>query len=223
MYGVAGNDTMDGGTGDDKMSGGSGNDHMTGGAGNDLVMGNAGDDTLVADAGDDKLYGGSGFDTIDFSAATGSMAVNLNAHTATGMGNDWLDGIERVVGSAHNDSLDGDKRANVLDGGDGNDVLRGLGGADTLTGGEGNDTFVWHAKDLGAADVITDFSVGDVLDLRKVFKGVEGAANLLTFTDTEAGVTVSARFGERTVDIVTLDGVHGATAADMLASGALLV
>jgi serralysin len=224
MYGVSGKDTMDGGAGNDRMAGGSGDDRMTGGDGDDLVMGNSGNDTLVGDAGNDRIYGGSGFDTVDFSGATGGMAINLNAHTATGMGNDWLDGVERVIGSAHADTMDGDKRANTLEGGAGDDVLRGRGGADVLTGGNGDDTFVWHAKDLGAADQITDFAVGDVIDLSRLFKGVAGNhADLVTMTDTDAGMRVSVRMGDAMVDVVTLTGVHDTTAADLLKSGALLV
>lgn len=224
MYGVAGQDTMDGGAGNDRMAGGSGNDLMTGGDGDDIVMGNSGDDTFVGDAGNDHLYGGSGFDTVDFSAAAGGMVINMNAHTATGMGRDWLDGIERVIGSAHADTMDGDKRANVLDGGAGDDVLRGRGGADVLTGGEGRDTFVWHAKDLGAADAITDFKVGDVVDLSRVFKGIAGNhADLVSITDAKDGLHISVKIGDHMVDVVTLNGVNDTTSAELLKSGALLV
>jgi serralysin len=222
MYGVAGNDKMDGGTGNDKMSGGSGDDIMTGGEGDDLVMGNAGNDRLVADAGNDRIYGGSGFDTIDFSAAGNGVSVNLNKHVASGLGTDYLSGIEAVLGSSFADQLDGDKRGNTLDGGAGDDVLRGRGGADVLTGGEGSDTFVWHTKDLGATDRVTDFGRGDVLDLSQLFKGVAGDhSKLVTFTDTAEGLKISANFGGRMVDVAVLEGLHDSSA--LLASGALLV
>jgi serralysin len=222
MYGVSGNDKMDGGADNDRMSGGSGDDVMTGGEGNDLVMGNSGNDRLIADAGDDRIYGGSGFDTIDFSGAKNGVAVNLNKHIATGMGTDYVTGVEGVVGSSLADVLDGDKRGNALDGGAGDDVLRGRGGADVLTGGDGRDTFVWHSKDLGASDRITDFSKGDVLDLSQVFKGVAGDhMGLLSFSKTDAGLMVSAKVGDRMVDVVMLEGVFDSNA--LMASGALLV
>jgi serralysin len=222
MYGVSGNDKMDGGTGNDRMSGGSGDDIMTGGEGNDLVMGNSGNDRLIADAGDDRIYGGSGFDTIDFSGATNGVNVNLNKHVATGMGTDYVAGVEGVVGSAFADVLDGNKHGNALDGGAGDDVLRGRGGVDVLTGGEGSDTFAWHVKDLGDTDRITDFGKGDVLDLTRVFNGVPGGAtDEVSFTKTDAGLMVSVSSAGAWVDVVLLEGVYDSNA--LLTSGALLV
>ncbi len=228
MYGVSGDDKMNGDVGDDKMSGGSGNDVMTGGDGDDLVMGNSGNDRFIADAGNDRLVGGSGFDTIDFSGWGSGVKVDLNAHVAVGAGTDYVKGVEAVVGTSFDDVLGGDKGDNTLDGGAGNDVLRGRGGADTLTGGEGDDTFVWFAKDLakdlGGVDHVTDFSKGDVLDLHNIFKGVNGKHDdLVKVTDGKDGLHISAMVGGKFVDVAILDGVHGMTAHDLFASGALLV
>lgn len=104
---------------------------------------------------------------------------------------DYLISIENVVGSAFDDRLSGNDRANTLsggagddrlDGGDGDDVLDGgagddeleggddgdvlNGGAgnDELEGGDGRDTFAF--TDLGGTDEVKDFRRGhDKIDL----------------------------------------------------------
>ena len=121
MWGNSGDDVMDGGAGNDYISGGQGNDIISDGDGDDIVLGNSGDDIFIAGLGDDSYDGGSGFDTIDFSNASNKMFVDLNNHIATGMGNDTIKGVEAVIGSRFDDTLIGDKNANVFYGGDGND------------------------------------------------------------------------------------------------------
>ena len=85
-----------------------------------------------------------------------------------------------ATGNALNNSLSGNDGNNILDGGLGNDVLKGESGNDTLvggqgadilTGGEGKDVFKYNDINESAPtayDVITDFSVNDKLDLRKI-------------------------------------------------------
>jgi lysophospholipase L1-like esterase len=67
--------------------------------------------------------------------------------------------VVEVTGSALNDRISGDGRANVLRGWGGNDYIDGRGGADTLTGGTGRDTFVYDFANYGG-DVINDFVSG---------------------------------------------------------------
>ena len=112
-----------------------------GGAGDDL-WGDAGNDTFIGGAGNDTLRGGPGSDTADYSGAAFGVYVNLAGSTASasGLGDDSLNGIENVFGSGVFDSLNGDANANVLDGGGGGDDLWGDAGNDTLIGGAGNDT-----------------------------------------------------------------------------------
>ncbi|MFP4445180.1 MAG: DUF4347 domain-containing protein, partial [Desulfosudaceae bacterium] len=140
LTGGAGDDTL---TGDDQANtiiGGDGNDIITGGGGADTLIGGTGDDTYVMTAdGTDTIteLAGEGIDTLDYSAYTSSVAVDLTAGTATGTAG--VSHIERVItGSA----------------------------GDTLTGTDGDDTFVflddWGAdavSDPSAADSDTlDFS-----------------------------------------------------------------
>jgi hypothetical protein len=100
FYFEAGNDTLIAGDGDDTLMGGIGNDLLYGGDGNDLMGHNNnefGNDTFVGGLGDDTIYGGDydsvsynttygfisnrtlgGRDTLDYSASTYSVQVNLD-------------------------------------------------------------------------------------------------------------------------------------------------
>jgi serralysin len=229
MWGNSGNDVLNGGAGDDTVSGGSGDDVLRGGDGNDALRGDTGNDRFVADAGNDRIVGGAGFDTIDFSEAKAGVSVDLNAHTASGLGDDTIWGVERVLGSAFADKLSGDKAANVLAGGAGDDVLRGRGGADKLSGGEGDDTFVWFAKDVVDAkgrsmgvDVVTDFEQGDRIDLRNIFGGkIEDDS--VVIKDDGRSSHVYAKIGGAHVEVAVLEGYSGHSAAEMMKDGMLLV
>ena len=111
-----------------------------------VIVGNAGANTLVGGSGDDTLDGGDGTDTVDYSAASGSVTVDLSVTTAqtigADQGSDTLSNIEDVIGSAENDVLTGDAVANALKGGAGNDTLDGGAGADSMVGGSGDDTYI---------------------------------------------------------------------------------
>ncbi len=231
VYGNSGDDQVFGDAGDDFVSGGRGNDLVSGGDGNDTMQGNSGDDVMMADAGEDSITGGSGFDTLDFSDADQGIVVDMSAKTATGMGDDTVSGIERVIGSSFADMLSGDAKDNVFEAGDGDDTIRGGKGNDVLTGGAGNDTFVWAKSDVfnvkaqtGWVDHVTDFEVGDTLDLSLfVTLGAKGIDSLLQVTDGADGTTLSVKIGGQFHDVVVLDGVHGLTSSDMLKEGMLLV
>jgi Ca2+-binding RTX toxin-like protein len=225
IFGNSGDDKIWGGVGNDKLSGGKGDDRLFDGKGDDAVQGNTGDDHVVAGLGDDVYEGNAGFDTLDFSRATGSMAIDMSKKSATGLGNDTFSGFERVVGSKQDDTIKGSKYDNVIDGGAGDDVIRGLGGADTLTGGEGGDTFVFTKKDAadGTADVVTDFSAEDALDLRDFFKGQKGAAeSVVAIKDDGVSSHVYAKIGADMVEVAVLEGFTGHTTAELLKAGMIL-
>jgi serralysin len=222
MWGNSGNDVMNGGDGNDTLSGGKGDDVVYDGLGNDSVAGNSGNDKFVAGEGNDSYDGGAGFDTLDFSGASRGLRVDLNSHVASGMGSDAMKGIEGVIGSRFNDTLVGDKNANVFAGGAGDDDFRGRGGADAFTGGAGRDTYSWTKKDVNAVDHITDFAKGDRLNLHDLIKG-QTFADAVRVTDTAAGSKVSVKFDGSFHDVVVLDGVHGQSAAELLKAGMILV
>lgn len=177
IEGGDGNDSIDGGAGDDQLAGEAGHDTIAGGDGADTIDGGDGSDILDGGAGADILRGGAGIDTASYASASAGVTVDL----ATGRGTaghaagDRLEGIERILGSVHNDVLTGDAGANVLTGDNGNDAIRGKGGADTLIGGGHGDRFVYAAaSDSSVAatgrDTIVDFwsGEGDRIDLRLI-------------------------------------------------------
>jgi len=85
-----------------------------------------------------------GIDTINASAVTGNLTLNLGPSAVT-----TIDGhtltlaagtiIENAYGGDGDDSITGNNSANVLMGIRGNDILYGIDGDDTLDGGAGND------------------------------------------------------------------------------------
>lgn len=229
VRGDSGNDTIFGGLGDDRLSGDSGDDIIHDGAGNDIVSGGSGNDVFIAGAGNDSYSGGSGFDTLDYSGATAALIVDASKKSVEGFTADKISGIEKIIGSVFADSFKGSSGKDNFAAGDGADVLRSLGGADVLAGGAGDDTFQYFKKDvlnltthLGV-DHITDFAVGDRLDLHDILKGSTAPIDqLVRVTDSAAGSTISVKMGSAFVDVAMLDDVHGLTAQSMLAQGMLL-
>ena len=104
------------------------------------------DDTYTLTVGSDsiafsnveKVAAGSGINTLDYSAATAGVFVNLTTHFADEFTD--ITGFRNVIGSDFADTLIGDGLANSLSGGKGNDQLTGSGGSDTINGGTGHDT-----------------------------------------------------------------------------------
>ena len=168
--------TIEGAEADDVLSvdGGAG----TGAAGPGATLqGGAGDDYILAGVGGSAFDGGDGTDTVDFSASTGGVAVDLHAGTAQGQGSDTIAAIENVTGSPGNDEIVGDDLANVLAGADGNDTIDGAGEADTLLGGAGTDTVSFASANKG---VTVDLKQGtaegdgaDTLDGSRTSRGPE--------------------------------------------------
>jgi Ca2+-binding RTX toxin-like protein len=163
LVGLAGSNTLAGFDGDDSLFGGSSTDSLIGDIGDDFIQGGSGGDSIVGGAGsnDFAVY------TNDVSQTEG---VTVDLSTGTGTGGDASDdtpdsegnpqsigetlfGIEHVIGSGNNDSINGDDGVNWLFGASGIDALRGGGGNDSLFGGDGNDLlggFAPGAVDTGA-------------------------------------------------------------------------
>ncbi|GAB5387844.1 MAG: hypothetical protein Alpg2KO_08120 [Alphaproteobacteria bacterium] len=94
---------------------------------------------VVLSGGDDVVLGSGGDDTVYGLAGADDI--------------DGVTGDDRIYGGEGDDTLTG---------GDGNDYIEGGSGVDTVTGGSGRDTFAGSVADL-SEDIITDFSIGDVL------------------------------------------------------------
>jgi Ca2+-binding RTX toxin-like protein len=149
-------DTLIGNTASNTIVGGGGNDILEGQSGSDSLQGDGGDDRYVFDnttvgrtaGGTDTINEADDLDTdtIDFSKYNVAVYVNLNT-TATTLAATGLSlkltsyrGIENLLGSAFNDELHGNDRANTIDGGAGNDTIYGGNENDSLLGGAGNDS-----------------------------------------------------------------------------------
>ncbi|MGH9953345.1 MAG: calcium-binding protein [Nitrososphaeraceae archaeon] len=65
IFGDEGNDEITGADGNDKLFGGDGRDVLQGGFGSDFLYGGPGNDELYSGPGDDKLVGGKGADYFD--------------------------------------------------------------------------------------------------------------------------------------------------------------
>jgi hypothetical protein len=97
------------------------------------------------------IYAGGANNTLDYSAYTGDITVNLRLHAATATAG--ITDIQNVIGSIGNDLLVGDDNANMLAGGTGRNILIGGGGAATLIGGAGDNILI-----AGTTDYDTDAS-----------------------------------------------------------------
>jgi VCBS repeat-containing protein len=105
------------------------------------LVGGSGTDTFQFSTGvgvSGTIDGGAGTNTLDYSAYTTGVTVDLTAGIAPGTAG--VVNIQNVTGGSGNDSLTGNAADNILIGNAGNDTLSGgSGGNDILVGGAGND------------------------------------------------------------------------------------
>jgi Ca2+-binding RTX toxin-like protein len=191
IIGSGGDDLLVANDAANQISGLDGDDiiHDRGGA--DGVSGGAGADHVVAGLGQDLYGGGTGgsvadpaVDTIDYSARTARVEIQADANLFALEADDGEAGendtafpdFERIVGTAHNDLLEGANSSksgggpqNFIEGGGGNDSLLGNDGVDVLDGGTGNDSMdggagsdtADYAKRIAAVTVDLDGVAGD--------------------------------------------------------------
>jgi Ca2+-binding RTX toxin-like protein len=186
----ADNDIVYGDAGADRIFGDQGNDLITAGAGDDTVFGGAGDDLIVAEVGDgndvyfgDEGGGGTGIDTLDMSAATANVTVNLGSGalsngtaSSSQTGNDTIWGIENVNTGSGNDTITASNAVNVIN------------------GGAGNDTFKFTSTVSANGDIIVSFEPGDRIDLTAIDANT-GAAGDQSFTLVNGAPTAAGQLG----------------------------
>ena len=167
LIGSAFNDSLTGDANGNAITGGAGNDTLTGGAGNDtyLFADNFGVDSVV-----ELALGGT--DTLDFSAATLGLTVNLSTSGVV-----INQGANRVTYNGTN--LEG------LTGSGANDTFKFAAGASfpgTLNGGSGTDVLDYSAYSVG---VNVDLSAGTATGAVSIanFENIIGSA----FADTLSG------------------------------------
>ncbi|WP_145675644.1 nidogen-like domain-containing protein, partial [Azospirillum brasilense] len=126
------------------------------------------------------------------------ILTRVTAVSSTGGdGDDTLTGgaaSDTLSGGAGNDRLDGLAGADFLYGGTGDDTLVGGTGEDVLTGGEGNDTFRYASAAEADGDRITDFAVGDRLDLSGLAFTYVGSGPFTGTLAQRGGAQVGVRF-----------------------------
>jgi Ca2+-binding RTX toxin-like protein len=186
----ADNDIVYGDAGADRIFGDQGNDMITAGAGDDAVFGGAGDDLFVAEVGDgndvyfgDEGGGGTGIDTLDMSAATANVTVNLGSGalshgtaSSSQTGNDTIWGIENVSTGSGNDTITASNAVNVIN------------------GGAGNDTFKFTSTVAANGDTIVTFEPGDRIDLTAIDANI-GTAGDQSFTLVSGAPTAAGQLG----------------------------
>ena len=197
IFGLAGDDTITGGTGNDKISGGLGNDRLNGNAGADVLADGFGDNQLYGAAGPDKLVVFSGSNTLHGDAGNDIILGGIGRDSLNGGdGNDTLIG-DVLVGSVFNDD--------TLDGGAGDDLLSGGGGADVFVfrSNGGHDTIANIRLDSFNANPTVggrDFQPGiDKIDITGLGMA-PGSSPLAAVTDVGGNATFAA--GGISIEIV---------------------
>jgi hypothetical protein len=91
----------------ENATGGDGDDILIGNAVNNVLKGNGGDDFIMGGAGGDNIQGGSGFDTASYMNAGAGVVASLasNSGSAGDAAGDTFNSIEKLEGSAFNDTL----------------------------------------------------------------------------------------------------------------------
>lgn len=166
------------------------------------------------------LWDASGTDTLDGSALTSDLVLDLNdgAFSSIGLLNSFAIAydavIENATGGSGNDTLIGNEVANTLSGGAGDDLIY-FDGLDTVDGGTGVDTLsaLFDAViDFGSAlitgieniDVADGFTDTLAIDITDVLSLSDAAELFITGDDGVDTVNVS---GDTTSGAVNVDGV----------------
>jgi Ca2+-binding RTX toxin-like protein len=192
------------------------NDHLTGdgngnaiqgGAGNDVINGGAGNDTIEGDSGDDVMDGGAGVNTVSYAHASWGVNVSLalqgQPQNTGAEGTDTLSNFENVIGSAFDDTIEGDSGNNVLDGGGGTNTVSyahasagvnislALQGQPQDTGGAGVDTLTNFQNIIGSAfnDTLEGHDTGPGFRLDG-----SGGVNTVSYAHASAGVNINLAF-----------------------------
>lgn len=186
--------TLEGGAGDDVLIGGGANDLLIGGDGGDsyrftiATLSSLGSDTILESVGE------SGSDTLDFSASSLGVTLDLGLGSAQTVSSGRLTlilvrphALENFIGGSGADKVAGNSLANRLE---------GRGGDDQLSGGMGDDLYVFDAdtaigSDTLGSDPLDRDGDGALDDWADEYPDDEGGIDTLDFSTTSAGLTVS--------------------------------
>jgi Ca2+-binding RTX toxin-like protein len=196
------------------------------GTGDDTIIGNGLDNLISGGAGADDMDGADGVDTLDFSADTAGVTVNLSTGAVSGgiAEGDTIADFENVTGGAGNDSLTGSNDENVLIGGAGDDTFVGRGDDDSIDGGAGVDTAVYSAAGSGVSANLKTGYVAGITEGSDTLTGIENLTGTL-FKDTligslEANVLRGGAGKDTIKGAAGDDSLYGGTGNDYLNGGA---
>ena len=106
LYGLAGDDRLEGHTTDDRLFGGPGDDELYGRSGSDLLVGDAGRDVLEGGAGADLLDAGPGDDRLNGGLGNDLLAAGRGNDRVTAVGG----GRDRIDCGPGRDTVTADRR-----------------------------------------------------------------------------------------------------------------
>jgi Ca2+-binding RTX toxin-like protein len=152
LNGRGGHDRLDGGLGDDTLLGGAGNDTVLGGAGADFMHGyDLSLGVSVEESSKNPMPFGRDVDTVDYSASTAAISLNIVTQVNTGghAEGDTVIGFEQIIATKYADAIIDDDRWTTILGGAGDDTIEGGAGADKLDGGLGLDVLSYRGSNEG--------------------------------------------------------------------------
>ncbi len=221
---------------DDILAGAPSSNRLIGSDGDDVLDGREGHDLLEGRDGADVLRGGEGNDLASYAYSDEAVEVRLHNGIARGGGaeGDTFPGrkmveytnpagdtvvievpdIEDLIGSAHDDILDGAHGPNrlggykgddELDGREGDDWLDGGPGADMLRGGEGNDTASYFFSFTGGVEVRLHNGTARGGEA----EGDTFATEVIEYTDSEGN--------SLTMEVPDIENLDGSYFSDILA------
>ncbi|MDP9402359.1 MAG: fibronectin type III domain-containing protein [Actinomycetota bacterium] len=223
-------ENLNGGSGNDTITGSSSANTLTGNAGTDTLNGGTGDDTFKegsAPNGADTLNGdsplgaivGGGNDTVDYSARTSAVTVDLDGNADDGDADEKDNvstDVENVKGGSGRDTITGSASANTLTGNGGTDTLNGGAGADVLNGNIGSDSLNGDDGDdllnggSGDDTMVNGGAGNDTLNGDAGNDTLRGGPG----NDTENGGTGDDRFDEEGPGANGADTFNGGTETD---------
>jgi uncharacterized protein len=173
--------------------------------GSAIIEGSGADDVFLSVVANETFNGQAGRDTIDYSAATSSIEVNLGVANGYGrgaqIGVDRLNSIETVILGSGNDRFTGGAGQETVNGGDGDDILAGNGSNDVINGGAGSDT-ASYAQNTAA--VYVELGAGFTLETDTVAGTTTGSsvfsADALQGIENAIGTAFGDRFYGNTLD-----------------------